>query len=101
VPHDRNEVGHQVERHGQIRDEDSKHELRASGNARIAQQALAQDDALGDEPRDVARAAATAYEEQDRDQEEPDRSRRAEVDREPEPGTQAATARRSSSNSAI
>jgi hypothetical protein len=49
VARDRDEVGHQVERHEQVRDQGGKDELLAAGDAGIGEQPLEENDAVGHE----------------------------------------------------
>src|SRR2546423_9328679 len=98
---DRDEVRDQVERHGEIRNEQRHGDLRTSWNARIAQQSLEEQNAIRDEARDLTCVASpTEYEQRDHEQ-QPKRDARADCNCEPEPAAQAATARRSSRSSAI
>ena len=52
----RNEIGDQVEGEREIRDEKPERDLRASRHARVAEQSLAEDGAVGDERRELPRA---------------------------------------------
>src|SRR5712691_1295087 len=101
LANDREEIGHEVERHGQVRQDETEGDLRPPRNAGVPQQAFDQDDAIRHESGEVACALPAADRQQYRDQQHPERDRRSKDDREREPAIQAATARRSSSNSAI
>lgn len=68
VAGDGNEVGDEVERHEQIRDQDHKDELLTAGDPGIREQSLEEDDAVGNERRRGSRPLSTTGHDENRDE---------------------------------
>jgi hypothetical protein len=61
---DGNEVRHQVERHQQIRDEESKYHLRSPRDSVVSKQTLEEHDAVREKARNLTSLALTSEQEQ-------------------------------------
>lgn len=68
VAGDRNEVGDEVERHEQIRDQGNKDELLTAGDAGIREQSLEEDHAIGNERRRGSRPFSTTGQDENGDE---------------------------------
>ena len=101
LPGYRNEVGDEIERHGEVRDQQHQRQLRPARHSLVVDEPFAENEAVRDEACDVACVAASAEQQQQDDQEQPQRRRCAERDGEPGPAAQAATGRRWRMSSAI
>src|SRR5205085_10516654 len=77
---DRDEVRHEVERYGEVDEQERECDLRPPRHARVAEEPAEQDDAVGDERGRLAGVLPASGDEEREDEGEPDRERRAEPD---------------------